>query len=140
MKKWLFLLLVVGLGACKKEKNSGTQAEKLFEQNILHRPFVVDLAEEDGRNITATFRGYHFILMKTDYYHGPLRAIHDGSVITGSWSTNDDFSKLVIELPAGTAQFDFLSTSWRFTKKGLPVMKLAPWGAASNKVLHMRRE
>lgn len=138
-KLWLLAFVLV-LAACKKEKNTGTRAEKLFEQNILNRIFVVDRAKDNGQLITDQYSGYVFVLLKEDYYHGPLKAVAGNTNYTGSWSTNDDFSKLTIRLPAERSEFRFLSRDWRFTKKGLPVMKLAPWGSAEPLELHMRRK
>ena len=64
-----------------------------------------------------------------------------GVKYTGTWSVNEDFSKLVINIisPSIPIEFIFLNRAWKFTKKALPVMELAPWGSTDPKVLHMRR-
>lgn len=135
----LCLLLAVSFLACNKEKNTGTKYEKLFEQNFLNRNFVITLARDHGTDLTAKYAGYKFILLKTDYYHGALKVVKGTDVYTGSWSTNDDYGKLDIELPVVPQEFVFLSRSWRFTSKGIPILKFAPWGGSSEVVLEMKR-
>jgi hypothetical protein len=65
----------------------------------------------------------------------------DGITYSGTWSCNEDYSKLVISLtsPSVPAAFGFINRSWKFTKKALPIMELAPWGTTDPKILHMRR-
>ncbi len=119
--------------------NTGTRIEKLFEDNVINKNFVVALATNNGADLTANYSGYTFVLLKTDYYHGDLQAKKDGTIITGSWSTNDDYSKLIITLPEMPSQFIFLTRAWRFTSKSNP-LKLAPWGSTEPLVLHMLRQ
>jgi len=69
-----------------------------------------------------------------------LQAIKNGVTYTGTWSSNDDYSKLVITLPNPPSEFSFLSREWRFTSKNLPTLELAPWGSTDPIVLHMRRQ
>lgn len=132
--------MVFFFSACKKAgSNTGSRVEKLFEENVLNKDFVVAYATNNGTDLTANYNGYTFVLLKTDYYHGDLQAKKDGAVITGSWSTNDDYSKLIITLPETPSDFIFLSREWRFTKKSVPLLKLAPWGTSEPLVLHMLR-
>ena len=103
--------------------------EQYFEQNILNRDFRVYLATNLGTDITSTYDGYLFRLLKNTNYDGPMTASKNGTVLyTGTWSTNEDFGKLVITLntPSVPAEFVFLNRQWRFTEKGIPIMKLAP--------------
>ena len=51
-----------------------------------------------------------------------------------------NISKLVITLPTTPSIFVFLNREWRFTKKALPEMELAPWGTTEPLVLHMLRQ
>ncbi len=127
-------------GSCKKNSSSpdGTVLEKYFESSVLNKNIIVNYASNNGTDITANYNGYTFVLLKTDYYHGPLQAKKDATVITGSWSTNDDYSKLTITLPALPQEFVFLSRSWRFTSKTTTLMKLAPWGSSEPLVLYMQ--
>ncbi len=106
---------------------------------MLNKNFVVAYATKNDTDITAKYNGYTFVLLKTDYYHGDLQAKKDGAIITGSWSTNEDYSKLIITLPETPADFVFLTRAWRFTKKSVPLLKLAPWGTSEPLVLHMLR-
>jgi len=70
-----------------------------------------------------------------------MTAIKNGTTYTGTWSCNEDFSKLTISLtqPTTPAEFVFLNRAWKFTKKAVPVMELAPWGNLNPQVLNMER-
>jgi hypothetical protein len=128
--------------ACKKSLDSvsNTQLEQYFESNILNRNFTVSLAQDSSNNITSSYTGELFVLLKTDFYHGPLQATKGGIVYTGSWSCNSDYSQLIITLPNPPSEFVFLTRPWRFTSKSLPTMKLAPWGSTAPVVLNMYRQ
>ena len=136
------MILFVG-GSCKKLKAAAgdrSALESLFEENILNRNFIVHLATDNGTDLTGQYSGYNFILTKTtSYYDGVLTGSKAGVTYTGTWSCNEDFSKLTISLPASPPEFGFLSRSWKFTSKSFPIMELAPWGSTDAKVLHMER-
>jgi hypothetical protein len=70
-----------------------------------------------------------------------MTGIKNGNTITGSWSTDAEYTKLDILLNSPTipTEFIFINRVWKFTKKSLPIMELAPWGSTDPKVLHMRR-
>lgn len=138
------LLLATG---CKKPKPPAYVAnvyEQYFETNVLNTNFKVKLATDNGADFTTQYADYNFKLLKNTYYDGPMTATrisNPGVVFTGTWSTNEDFSKLVIllnQLPI-PVEFNFLNRPWKFTKKALPIMELAPWGTTEPKVLHMQR-
>ena len=136
-----FLFFLVLCTSCKKgDTLNNPLLEKYFETNILTRQFVVSLARDNTSDITSDYNGYTFVLLKTDLYHGPIAATGNGVVYNGSWSSNSDYSKLIITLPETPLVFNFLSRSWRFTSKNLPTMKLAPWGSRDPIVLHMLRK
>ena len=128
--------------SCKKSLDSisNTQLEQYFESNILNRNFTVSLALDSSIDITSNYTGEGFVLLKTDFYHGPLQATKGGIVYTGSWSCNSDYSQLIITLPDSPSEFVFLTRKWRFTSKSLPTMKLAPWGSTAPVVLNMYRQ
>jgi|SRR5665647_1113381 len=133
-----FLLLCTG---CKKgDTVNNPLLEKYFETNILTRHFIVSLAKDNTTDLTPNYNDYMFVLLKTDLYHGPIIATKNGVVYNGTWSSNSDYSKLIITLPETPAVFNFLSRSWRFTSKNLPTMKLAPWSSRDPVVLHMLRK
>lgn len=137
----IFLLFACSLGCGKPTAtNDGTPLEKYFEDNVLNRDFTVNFASDNGVDLTSNYNGYLFKMTKTDYYHGPAEARIGTTSYLGTWSSNDDYSKLVITLPATPAPFVFLSREWRFTSKALPQLKLAPWGSADPLVLHMLRQ
>ncbi len=138
----LLLSLVLLLMSCSKSQiiaQAINDAQKYFEDNVLNRDFQVKLATDNGSDLTAQYSGYLFRLTKNTYYDGPLTATSGSTVYSGTWSSNEDYSKLVINLPALPAEFVFLNREWRFTSKVLPVLKLAPWGTTEPKVLHMER-
>jgi hypothetical protein len=134
--------IVLLCSSCKKTIVAEEQRsilELYFEQNILNNDFKVSLATDNGSNLTPQYDGYRFRLLKSTLLNGPLTATKAGTTYTGTWSSNDDYSKLVITLPISPAEFGFLIREWKFTKKAVPVMELAPWGSAEPKVLHMER-
>ena len=134
---FLFLILA-SISSCKKPEVKGnTVLEQYFESNILNRNFIVTQAGNEGDDITALYTGYVFVLGKTDFYHGPLTVTHGNLKYQGSWSSNDDYSKLTISLPATPPEFVFLTRNWRFTSKTMPDLKLAPWGSTANITLTM---
>lgn len=143
----LFALLCAALllvCSCKKTITDIPQntLQQYFEANILNKEFVVELATDSSVDKTADYSGYSFILTRTtSYYDGPMTGTRNGVTISGTWSSNEDYSKLVISLttPAPPATFSFINRAWRFTRKSLPIMELAPWGTTDPKILHMRR-
>lgn len=143
----LFLIPVLCFTSCSKElqnavNGTGTSSvlEKYFEDNVLNQNFTISLATNNGVDLTANYSGYLFKMMKADYYNGPCTATKGSTVYTGTWSSNSDYSKLVITLPSSPSEFVFLNREWKFTKKALPQMELAPWGTLEPLVLHMLRQ
>jgi len=140
----IFAIAIIALPGCSKSASPIPPDDLLmqyFEQNILNRDFIVDSARDNGNELTAQYDGYTFRLLKNTYFDGPMKATKGTTVITGTWTSNEDYSKLTINLtqPTTPAEFGFLNRAWRFTSKAFPVMKLAPWGTTDAKVLHMRR-
>lgn len=150
-KSRFFIAMIVAIlllaSSCKKSKPPDYIAnvyEQYFETNVLNTDFNVKLATDNGVDITSQYTDYRFKLLKNTYYNGPMTATKSGNpsiVYTGTWSTNEDFSKLVISItqPTIPVEFNFLNRSWKFTRKALPVMEFAPWGTTEPKVLHMER-
>lgn len=127
--------------SCKKEKIIPANfLEQLFENNILNKDFIVELATDSGVDITSSYTAYRFILLKTDLLHGPLQAKKNNQVYEGTWSSNSDYSKLSISLPNTPEEFVFLNREWRFTSKNIPKLELSPWGSTAPVVLHMLRQ
>ena len=142
---WLFVfsLLIV---SCKKVDllastgGSPSYLEKYFEDNVINKDFIVNRATNNGVDLTGNYSGYTFRLLKTDYYKGPLEARKGSNIYSGTWSSNSDYSKLIITLPSSPSEFVFLTREWRFTSKALPQLELAPWGSTEPLVLHMLRQ
>ena len=137
--------LLVVPGGCKKlalltpDQNT---LEQYFADNVLNKDFVVDFASDSSVDITSVYSGYDFVLTKdTSFYSGNMTGTKNGVTYSGTWSSNSDYSKLVINLtmPSTPPEFIFLNREWRFTKKDVPVLKLAPWGSTAPKILYMRR-
>jgi len=135
----VFMFLLIG-GSCKSKSERIAQWEEYFETNVLNRNFTVSLAQDNGTDLTTNYTGYTFVLLKTDFYHGPLQATKGGSMYTGTWSCNEDYSKLIITLSNPPSEFAFLSRGWKFTSKKFPTLKLAPWGSSEALVLYMFRQ
>lgn len=145
----LFLSFIIGFSSCKKTQDllnaaagTGTSSvlEKYFEDNFLNQNFIITLATNNGADLTSNYNGYTFKLLKTDFYHGPMQATKGSTTLTGTWSSNSDYSKLIISLPSMPSELVFLTREWRFTKKAPPVLELAPWGTTEPIVLHMLKQ
>lgn len=142
MKKYLLFFLLTSFVfciSCKKaiQNISQSEIEKLFNKNVIGRNFTVTLAKDSTVDLTSDYSGYTFVLLKTDSYHGPLKATKGDNIYMGTWSTNEDYSKLTISLPDSIPEFVFLNRNWRFTKKDVPTLKLAPWGSSDPLILYM---
>lgn len=145
----LFLSFIFCFSSCKKTQDllnaaagTGTSSalEQYFEANFLNQNLIITLATNNGNDLTSTYNGYTFKLLKTDFYHGPMQATKGSNTYTGMWSSNSDYSKLVITLPSMPSELVFLTREWRFTKKAPPVLELAPWGTTEPIVLHMLKQ
>ncbi|RYY45056.1 MAG: hypothetical protein EOO06_17165 [Chitinophagaceae bacterium] len=139
----LFATAILLLEGCKKGDNPAAQLyEQYFEENVLNSNFTVQLATDNGVDNTALYNGWVFRLLKNTYYDGPMTAVKNGITYTGTWSCDQSYGRLNINIdqPSVPADFGFINKSWRFTKKDLPVMELAPWGSSAPQVLHMRRQ
>lgn len=136
------MILLSSLTGCGKktvESVKTTYLQQQFEDNILNKNFRVQLATDNGVDLTSQYTGYTYVLYKSTYYNGPMTAVKNGVTNNGTWSCNEDYSKLVITFPSTPSEFVFLNREWRFTKKSLPIMELAPWGTTDSKVLHMEQ-
>lgn len=141
----LFSCMLLVMSNCKKlELLSGSQTalEKLFEENVLNKEFVVNFASDSTADITNRFSSYTFSFSKTNsFYEGTVTATKTGATYTGTWASNSDFSKLTINIttPAIPAELVFLNRAWKFTQKNPELMKLAPWYDDGPKVLYIKR-
>jgi hypothetical protein len=124
----------------KSNPQNSLPLQQFFETNVLNRNFVVTLAQDSSGNITSDYNGYVFVLLKTDFYHGPLTASKGTTKYEGSWVADSDYGKLTITLPDSPPEFQFLTRSWRFIKKDIPTLQLAPWGSTQPYLLNMTRQ
>lgn len=132
------------LGSCKKTVDTISQQtlQEYFEQTILNKNFIVQYAKDSAIDLTSNFTNDTFVLKKgSTYYDGAMTGKNGPNVYTGTWRSNEDYGKLEISInsPTPPATYGFLNRSWRFTKKSLPIMELAPWGTLDPKILHMKR-
>src|SRR5688572_28303704 len=104
LKAALVFCTITMLACDKDPSDNGSIFEKYFEENILNRDFIVNFASANGADITAQYNGYIFRMSKTDYYHGPAEAKIGSTVYPGTWSSNEDYSKLTITLPGSSPQ------------------------------------
>lgn len=103
MIKYICLISSVFLlnTSCKKLKEVNQSVlEKYFESNVINRNFTVILAKDSTADFTSDYNGYQFVLLKTDFYHGPLKATKGSNAYQGSWASSEDYSKLNISLSA----------------------------------------
>ncbi len=138
------LAAAILLGSCKKKVEDITQqtVQQYFEETILNKNFIVEYAKDTTTDLTADYSTDTFVMKKgSTYYDGVMTGKNGSTTYTGTWSSNEDYSKLNISIntPAPPSSYRFLNRAWRFTKKSLPIMELAPWGTTDPKVLHMRR-
>jgi hypothetical protein len=140
MLSWIFITAVFFI-SCKKEETSAiTLLEQYFEANVINKNFIISFASDNGTELTSKYADYTFRLLKTDFYHGPLEAQKNSTITTGTWSSNDDYSKLIITLPDTPSELIFLTRQWRFTKKRPEQLELAPWGSTEPVILYMKRQ
>ncbi len=136
--------LILLLSSCKKTVEPITEnvLAQYFEQNILNSDYIVKLATDNGNVLTSDYNGYRFRLLKNTLLDGPMTATRNGLVTNGTWASNEDYSKLTIhfDIPTAPQEFSFIVRSWRFTRKAIPVMELAPWGTTDPKILHMEKQ
>ncbi len=137
---WFFIAALFTISCKKDETTGGSLLEQYFETNVINKNFIINFASDNGTNLTANYFDYTFRLLKTDFYHGPLEAQKNSTIVTGTWSSNEDYSKLIITLPATPSELIFLTRQWRFTKKRPEQLELAPWGSTAPIVLHMKRQ
>lgn len=140
----VILTCLIPFTSCKKGTPKITEnlLEQYFELNILNNDFIVLLATDSAVDITHQYAGYRFRLHKNTLHDGPMTATKDGNTYHGTWSSNDDYGNLIIQLnhPNDPTFFSFLNRQWRFIRKAIPVMELSPWGSTDPKLLHMERQ
>lgn len=144
----IFIALAVAtlllLGSCKKTITTIPEKtlQEYFEETILNKNFVVQYAKDTTTDLTSNYSVDTFVLKKgATFYDGEMTGKNGAVMYTGTWSSNEDYGKLVINVntPTPPDAYKFINRAWKFTKKSLPIMELAPWGNTDPKVLHMRR-
>ena len=136
----LTFIILFSVSCGKSNPQQSLPLEQFFETNILKRNFVVSLAQDSSGDITSDYSGYVFVLLKTDFYHGTLKVTKGGVEYDGTWACDSDYGKLTITLPDTPTEFQFLTRDWRFVKKDIPTLQLAPWGTSQPYLLNMTRQ
>jgi hypothetical protein len=135
------LALILLCASCGKQSPQDLlPLQQFFETNILNRDYKVTLAQDVSGDITDEYDGYVFRLLKTDFYHGPLKVTKGSTVYNGTWSCDNDYGKLTIALPDSPEIFQFLTRDWKFLKKDIPTLQLAPWGTTESIQLNMTQK
>jgi hypothetical protein len=154
----IFPLLVLGVliiafnTSCKKEttennptptdttKKGTTYMEQMFELYVLNAPVIITSAiDTAGNNITAQYQDEIITLKKNTYYYGPLEILAGGTIYTGTWKANSDYSTLELNI-TGKPEFVFFLSPWRFTYKSLTVLRLAPITNPLKKTLELQKK
>lgn len=157
VKSLLWLFIIIGLSilpSCEKEApepadttkadtttldTSGNREymEQMFALLVLDKKFIIKLAiDSAGNNLTNTYDQHEIFLRKETFYKGPMEIYADGTRYDGYWESNDDYSKLNLEIE-GLPEFHFYNTLWRFTHKSLDLLKIAPVENPGQKQIHL---
>jgi hypothetical protein len=112
--------------AIEKKVMEPSFLNKFFEENVLNRDITVLEARQDGRDTLSIFNGYVFKLLKNTYYDGPFEAKANGNTYLGTWQSNDDYSKLVLDIH-GQPPLEWVCLTWKFSKKTTTSLELVPW-------------
>lgn len=118
--------------SCSKEKIAEDKAyepdtmQAFFETYILGKDIRVTTAKFEGRDTTAMLSPYTFRLHKNTYYDGPFSAVNGSDTFWGSWQSNSDYSKLILDVRQNSA-LDWISISWKFKSKTISSLELIPW-------------
>jgi hypothetical protein len=141
---YITAIVMIASTGCKKmvESIARNQAEAYFEDNIMGKDFKVLSAMNDTTDLTSLYEGFTFRLYKTTYYNGPMIATRNGVTYNGTWQCTEDYGKLTIQIDHPDPQvsgFYFLNRSWRFVRKIVPLLELAPWGTTQPHKLYMLR-
>lgn len=101
--------------------------EKWFEQNVLNRESVIQLAlDSSGMDVTSQYDSTVFVMKKNTYRDGPFLATYRGKTDTGTWISNADYSKLTLSLK-GRPAYDLLNIDWKFKSKSTSKLDMLPW-------------
>lgn len=128
----LSALVLVSVGCKKKEEIIQAKAyepstlNQFFETYILNKDIRITQARFEGRDTTAMYTDYTFKLYKNTYYDGPFEAINSTDTFTGTWQSNDDYSKLILDIN-GNSALDWVSINWKFKSKSTTTLELIPW-------------
>lgn len=137
MRVFIFICVCLSVLACRDKSNSQgnnlppvytpNALEKWFEQNVLNRESVIQLAlDSSGNNVTSQYDSTVFVLKKNTYRDGPFLATYRGKTDTGTWISNADYSKLTLSLK-GRPAYALFNIDWKFKSKSASKLDMIPW-------------
>jgi hypothetical protein len=159
MKKILFaffsvVILVLGimpLTSCEKNPpttpptdsvDNATSAQKAFDLLVLGKQFYMKKGiDSSGNDLTASYADQIYVLEKQTYTNGPAKVIIGTDTYTGTWQSNDDYSKLELKVE-GRPDFQFFSIPWRITTKTYTGLSMVPQDAinAGSKSMQLEKK
>lgn len=106
-----------------------TSAQKAFDLLVLGKQFYMKKGlDTAGNDLTPQYADQIYILEKLTYTHGPAKVIVGNDTYTGTWKSNDDYSKLEL-MVEGRPDFSFFSIPWRVTTKTYTGLTMVPQDA-----------
>ena len=122
--------------------DNATSAQKAFDLLVLGKQFYMKKGiDSSGNDLTASFADQIYVLEKQTYTNGPAKVIIGTDTYTGTWQSNDDYSKLELKVE-GRPDFQFFSIPWRITTKTYTGLSMVPQDAltAGNKSMQLEKK
>ena len=119
-----------------------TSAQKAFDLLVLGKQFYMKKGlDTSGNDLTSQYADQIYILEKLTYTNGPAKVIIGADTYTGTWKSNEDYSKLELSV-AGRSDFDFFSIPWRITLKTYTGLTMVPQDApnAGKKTMQLEKK
>ncbi len=122
--------------------DNATSAQKAFDLLVLGKQFYMKKGiDSSGNDLTASFADQIYVLEKQTYTNGPAKVIIGTDTYTGTWQSNDDYSKLELKVE-GRPDFQFFSIPWRITTKTYTGLSMVPQDAinAGSKSMQLEKK
>ncbi len=147
---WI-VLLFAPLSSCEEKTpptppadstDNATSAQKAFDLLVLGKKFYMKKGvDSSGLDITSAYADQIYILEKQTYTNGPAKVLIGTDTYTGTWQSNDDYSKLELKVE-GRPDFQFFSIPWRITNKTYTGLSMVPQDAlnAGSKSMQLEKK
>ncbi len=122
--------------------DNATSAQKAFDLLVLGKQFYMKKGiDSSGNDLTASYADQIYVLEKQTYTNGPAKVIIGTDTYTGTWQSNDDYSKLELKVE-GRPDFQFFSIPWRITTKTYTGLSMVPQDAinAGSKSMQLEKK